>query len=70
MAAAQSKIAIITKKQQETLDAQNSNLQRLADKAIISKDLTGASKMVKRFYEIEQKKIMAQLEAELEKSAE
>lgn len=56
MAAAHSEIANISKKQQETLDAQHSNLQRLADKAIMSKDLNGASKMVKRFYEIGQKK--------------
>ncbi|PLW35477.1 hypothetical protein PCASD_12721 [Puccinia coronata f. sp. avenae] len=70
MAMAHFDIAIITKKQQETLDAQNGNLQRLADEAIMCKDLTGASEMVKRFYEIEQKKIMARLEAELEKSAE
>jgi hypothetical protein len=56
MAAVHSEIANISKKQQETLDAQHSNLQRLADKAIMSKDLNSASKMVKRFYEIGQKK--------------
>jgi hypothetical protein len=70
MASAHSEIAIIAKKQQETLDAQNVNLQRLANKAIMKKDLTGASNMVKKFYKIKQKKILACLEAELEKEAE
>jgi hypothetical protein len=69
MASAHSEIAIIAKKQQETLDAQNVNLQRLADEAIMNKDLTRASNMVKKFYKIEQKKILACLEAELEKEA-
>jgi hypothetical protein len=70
MALAHSKIANVAKKQQETLESQNHNLQRLADEAIMNKDLTGASKVVRKFYEMEKKKIMAWLKGEMEKVAE
>ncbi|PLW23592.1 hypothetical protein PCASD_11395 [Puccinia coronata f. sp. avenae] len=69
MALAHSEIANVAKKQQETLKWQNHNLQRLANKAIMNKDLTGESKVVRKFYEMEQKKIMAWLEGEMEKVA-
>jgi hypothetical protein len=70
MAAAHSKIVVVAKKQQESLDSQNENLQRLAEEAIMNKDLTNASDMVKRYYEIQQKKIMDCLEAEMGKATE
>jgi hypothetical protein len=68
-ALAHSEIANVAKKQQETLESQVHNLQSLSDKAIMNKYLNGASKVVRKFYEIEQKRIMAWLEGEMEKVA-
>ena len=70
MAAAHSEIVVVAKKQQESLDSQNENLKRLADEAIMNKDLTDASNMVKQYYEIQQKKIMDCLEAKMGKATE
>jgi hypothetical protein len=58
-------IAEAAKKQQATLNSQNANLQRLSNNAIMNKDLTGVSKMVRKYYELKQKKIIACLEGEL-----
>jgi hypothetical protein len=69
MALAHSEIANVAKKQQETFESQNHNLQSLVNKSIMNKDLTGASEVVRKFYEMEQKKIMARLEGEMEKVA-
>jgi hypothetical protein len=67
MVAAHCEIANVAKKQQMSLDSQNTNLQCLANEAIMSQDLSGASDMVKRYYELEQKTIMERLEAEMAK---
>jgi hypothetical protein len=67
MVAAHCEIANVAKKQQMSLDSQNANLQRLADEAIMSKGLSGASEMVRKYYELEQKKIMEHLEGEMAK---
>jgi hypothetical protein len=69
MALAHSEIANVAKKQQETLELQNHGLQCLAEEAIMNKELTGASEVVRNFYEMEQKKIMAWLKGEMEKVA-
>ena len=65
MVSSHCEIAKAAKKQQATLDSQNVNLQRLANNAIMNKDLTGVSKMVRKYYELEQKKIISCLEGEL-----
>jgi dTDP-4-dehydrorhamnose reductase len=70
MAAAHYEIVVVAKKQQESLDSQNENLQCLADNAIMNKDLTNASDMVKQYYEIQRKKIMDCLEAKMGKATE
>ncbi|EHS63273.1 uncharacterized protein PGTG_21490 [Puccinia graminis f. sp. tritici CRL 75-36-700-3] len=64
MAQAHSDIAEVAKKQSGFLDAQQAAMNRLVDEAIMCKDLSGASKMMKRYYTIQQSKIMARLELE------
>jgi hypothetical protein len=64
MAQAHSDIAEVAKKQSSFLEAQQAAMNRLADESIMCKDLTGASDMMKRYYTIEQAKIMARLENE------
>jgi hypothetical protein len=65
MVSAHYEIAEAAKKQQATLDSQNANLQCLADNAIMKKDLTGVREMVRKYYELKQKKIITCLEGEL-----
>jgi hypothetical protein len=65
MVSSHCKIAKASKKQQSTLDSQNANLQRFANNAIMNKDLTGVSNIFRKYYELEQKKIIACLEGEL-----
>jgi hypothetical protein len=50
MVAAHGEIADVVKKQQMSLNPQNTNSQRLANEAIMSKDLSGTSEMVIRCY--------------------
>ncbi|EHS62845.1 uncharacterized protein PGTG_20993 [Puccinia graminis f. sp. tritici CRL 75-36-700-3] len=64
MAQAHSDIAEVAKKQSTFLESQQAAMNRLADESIMCKDLTGASDMMKRYYTIEQAKIMARLEKE------
>ncbi|KAA1099508.1 hypothetical protein PGT21_009647 [Puccinia graminis f. sp. tritici] len=69
MAVAHVDIAEVAKKQHTSLasamSAQHSALERLADEAIMNKDLTGADDDVKRYYTLQQKRILARLEQEL-----
>jgi hypothetical protein len=65
MAQAHSDIAEVAKKQSGFLEAQQAAMNRLADESIMSKDLSGASDMMRRYYAFEQSKIMARLEMEL-----
>ncbi|PLW53238.1 hypothetical protein PCANC_07475 [Puccinia coronata f. sp. avenae] len=48
MVAAHGEIADVVKKQQMSLNPQNTNSQRLANEAIMSKDLSGTSEMLDR----------------------
>ncbi|EHS63665.1 uncharacterized protein PGTG_22814 [Puccinia graminis f. sp. tritici CRL 75-36-700-3] len=69
MASAHVDIAEAVKNQKDSISAQQSALERLADEAIMSKDLTGADEDVRRYYSLQRKKILARLEKEVSESA-
>jgi hypothetical protein len=62
MATAHTDIAAAVKNQQLMLSTQQDALQRIADEAIMNKDLTGADEDVKKYYMIQRKKILTRLE--------
>jgi hypothetical protein len=68
MASAHVDIAEAVKNQKDSISAQQSALERLADEAIMSKDLTGADEDVRRYYFLQRKKILARLEKEMSES--
>jgi hypothetical protein len=69
MATAHINIAEVAKKQHTALanamSAQHSALERLADEAIMNKDLTGADDDVKKYYILQRKHILDRLEQEM-----
>ncbi|PLW52653.1 hypothetical protein PCANC_06303 [Puccinia coronata f. sp. avenae] len=62
MSTAHSTISNTAKKQNDILEAQQVAITRKANKAIMSKDLTGLSDLAQSYYESEQKKIIEQLQ--------
>ncbi|KAA1132720.1 hypothetical protein PGTUg99_018950 [Puccinia graminis f. sp. tritici] len=68
MASAHVDIVEAVKNQKDSISAQQSALERLADEAIMSKDLTGADEDVRRYYFLQRKKFLACLEKEMSES--
>jgi hypothetical protein len=68
MAVAYSNIADAAKKQTAFLECQQAAMTRMADEAIMCKDLTGVSNQFRQYYECEQSKILARIAKEDEAS--
>ncbi|PLW33931.1 hypothetical protein PCANC_20794 [Puccinia coronata f. sp. avenae] len=64
MSTAHSTISNTAKRQNDILEAQQVAITRMANKAIMSKDLNGLSNLARSYYESEQKKIIERLQNE------